>query len=106
MPDTLSKQPSESWLYDMSFEPRLAVGNDITAIDAIIQQEWNVETGTASSTVDLTITGQTFAARRAQCRIAGGLHGKIYLITFQVTAGANKAEAEGFLQVSNVPLAA
>jgi hypothetical protein len=107
MAQTLRKQPSESWLYDMDFAPRLADADVIASVISIAQQEYNTDTGALSSTTDLTFSSQAFSGQKVQVRISGGTHGKTYLITFKVTTSAgNSAEAEGFLQTLDLPQAA
>lgn len=102
MPGSVSKQPSESWLYDMDFAPRLATGETISAITQIKQEKLDTDTLVRSVTTDLTITGQAATGQVAQARIAGGTNGSVYVVTFIVgTTLNNVAEAEGLLIVAD-----
>lgn len=102
MPSTNKKQPSESFLYDMDFTPRLQLAETISSIVSIAQQVEDPTTGVRSTTVDLTISAQANSTKAVQCRIASGLTGKLYLITFKVTTSAgNTVEAEGYLAVDD-----
>ena len=102
MPGSVSKQPSESWLYDMDFTPRLAVTETSTSVTSVTQQKLDPDTLARSSTSDLTITGTAATGKVAQCRIAGGTNGNMYVVTFVVgTSLNNVAEAEGLLVVQD-----
>jgi hypothetical protein len=102
MPDTLRKQPSESFLYDMDFAPRLKVGETVTSITSIVQQELNTDTLARTTTTDLTLSGQAFSGQLVQVRITAGLTSKAYVLTFKVgTSLSNSVEAEGILLVTD-----
>lgn len=102
MPSTLKKQPSESYLYDMDFTPRLALAETIAGVTSIAQQIEDATTGVRTTTTDLTISGQANTTKNVQCRIAGGTAGVLYVVTFVVTTSAgNTVEAEGYLAVEN-----
>lgn len=102
MPGTVKKQPSESWIYDMDFAPRLAVGETISSIVSVAQQKLDLDTLIRSTTTDLTFASQAFSGQNAQVRISGGTDGSVYVITFKVnTSLSNIAEAEGLLSVSD-----
>jgi hypothetical protein len=102
VPETLKKQPSESFLYDMDFGPRLQTAETITAIVSIAQQLVDPDTGARTTTTDLTISAQAISGEKVQCRIAAGLTGKLYVITFKITSGlGNSVEAEGYLLIED-----
>lgn len=102
MPGSVTKQPSESWLYDMDFAPRLATAETITSITSIGQEKLNTETLERTTSTDLTISNQAATGQVAQCRISGGTNGSVYVVTFKVgTSLGNAAEAEGLLVVTD-----
>lgn len=102
MPGSVTKQPSESWLYDMDFGPRLATAETILSITSIEQAKLNTETLERTVTTDLTISSQAASGQVAQCRISGGTNGSVYVVTFKVgTSLGNTAEAEGLLVVTD-----
>lgn len=101
--DLLEKQPTESRLYDMDFGPRLAAAEAVSSLTSVTQQEVDQDTGARSPTTDLTISDQAISGQLAQARIAGGVNGKLYLVTFLVTTDlGNTVEAEGLLLVRDI----
>ena len=102
MADTLSKQPSESRLYDMDFEPRIAELETLTGTPAVSEKTINQDTGVKTVTTDLTLGIATASGQTAQVRISGGLDGVLYEVTFKAnTSLGNSVEAEGLLLVQD-----
>ena len=93
MPETLCKQPSESFLYDMNFSSRMATSEVLTGITSVTE-----------SPSGLTIGTPTYSGQIGQVRISGGTDGVTYTVTWLATTDAgNTIEAEGFLYVFDSP---
>lgn len=91
MPDTLCKQPSESWLYDMDFSPRLQLAETLTGITSVTADQ-----------AGLTLGSPIFSGKTGQVRISGGTAGLTYKLTWLATTDlGNTVEAEGFLFVED-----
>jgi hypothetical protein len=103
MPDLLEKQPAESRLYTMSFAPKMEDSESITGVNSVAQVLVD-DDGTESATTDLTFANPPSASgQNAQQRIAAGLDGNTYKVTFLVTTSlANVLEADGFLHVCDL----
>lgn len=100
MADTLTKQPSESRLYDMDFSPRLAVGENLTGTPTVTEKTVDPNTGLKTVSTDLTFGIPTSALQIAQVRISVGLDGVLYEVTFvSNTTLGNIVEAEGLMLV-------
>jgi hypothetical protein len=90
----LTKQPSESRLYDIDFTPLLATGDTVSAI--------------ASTTVSpvtvppLSVAAGSVATPKTQHRISAGLDGTLYKITEVVTtADGDTLETDVRLRVED-----
>lgn len=81
----------------------METGETITAVDSVAQIEV-AEDGTESATTDLTFPSQASSSgQNAQQRIAAGLDGKTYKITFIITTSLeNTLEADGLLHVCDL----
>lgn len=102
MADTLRKQPAESRLYDMDFSPRIATGEDLSGTPTVTEKTIDQSTGVKTSSTDLTFGTATILLQAAQVRIAGGLDGVLYEVTFLAsTTLGNTVEAEGLLLVQD-----
>jgi len=102
MPQTRSKQPAESRLFDMDFSPRLAEGETISSVSSVTQQKVDTSSGARSATSELTLGSASASSQLAQVRIAAGLNGTMYVVTFIVaTSLGNTVEAEGYLWVED-----
>lgn len=102
MADTLSKQPSESRLYDMDFSPRIAAAETLTGTPTVTEKTINQDTGVKTVSTDLTIGIPTASGQLAQVRISVGLDGVLYEVTFKAdTSLGNSVEAEGLLLVQD-----
>ncbi len=102
MADTLTKQPSESRLYDMDFSPRIAAAENLTGTPTVSEKTVNQDTGVKTVSTDLTIGIPTSSLQIAQVRISGGLDGVLYEVTFVAsTTLSNTVEAEGLLLVQD-----
>lgn len=102
MADTLSKQPSESRLYDMDFSPRIAVAENLTGTPTVTEKTIDQVTGAKAVSTDLTLGTATSSGQTAQVRISGGLDGVLYEVTFKAnTTLGNAVEAEGLLLVQD-----
>ena len=89
--DTLTKQPSESRLYDMDFSANLSTSETITSVSSVM-----------SDTAGLTIGVPVASGKKAQVRISGGTADVRYKLTFiVVTSAGNTLENDGVLQVTN-----
>ncbi len=87
--EILDKQPTESDLFDIDFEPKLATGDTVTAVTSV-----------TTAQAGLTIGVPTFSTPLVQVRISGGTDGILYKITAIVTtANGNTLETDVFLRV-------
>ena len=102
MADTLTKQPSESRLYDMDFSPRIAAAENLTGTPVVTEKTVDQDTGAKTVSSDLTIGIPTSSGQIAQVRISGGLDGVLYEVTFKAsTTLSNSVEAEGLMLVQD-----
>lgn len=87
---TLTKQPSESRLYDFNFSGLLGATESITAITSI-----------TANPSGLTLSGQAIwvSAKGVQVRIAGGVAGSYKVTAIVTTDAGNTLEGEGVLNV-------
>lgn len=91
VPQTLTKQPSESRIYDMSFSANMIAAEAISSVTSIV-----------ATPAGLTLGPPTFSGTRLQVRISGGTTGVLYKLTaVVVTSLANILEGDGYLLVQN-----
>jgi hypothetical protein len=90
----LTKQPSESRLYDIDFTPLLATGDEVATI---------VSTTVSPVTVPaLSVAAGAVATPKTQHRISAGLDGTLYTITEKITTtGGDALETEARLRVED-----
>lgn len=88
---SLIKQPSEVRTYTMDFGPNMAAAELITGV-----------TVTASPS-GLTLSSQAYSGRKASVKIAAGVTGGVYKVTFVATTDAGQTlESEGILNVEDL----
>ena len=99
-PTVLTKQPSESRVYEMNFAPRMSAEEVITSIDKVSQQTIELENGAKTISSDLDVEPLEYAEKSITARISGGLNRNVYKLTFVVnTSLGNVVEADGLLIV-------
>jgi hypothetical protein len=88
---TLTKRAGETRLYtmDLSLLPEIVGGDTVASVNSV-----NVATSTpGAQPSDLTITNIAVSAspanKGAQCKVAGGIDGATYQLSFAVTTAAN-----------------
>ncbi len=87
--EILTKQPSESRLYDIDFAPLLATSDTVSAVSSVIE-----------SPSGLTIGAASISSPLIQFRVSGGADGVLYQITAKVTTtGGDTLETEARLRV-------
>lgn len=87
--EILEKQPSESRLYDIDFDPLLATGDSITSVTSV-----------ATLQAGLTIGAASIASPKIQVRISSGTDGTLYKITaIVVTSNGDTLETDVLLRL-------
>ena len=103
--DTITKQPGETLLCDMSFDNILGSAESIVSVDTPVQKIWNETTQAWDATTDLTFSAASFAARLLQVSVIGGTDGETYKVTMLATTDVgepNIIEGDGILVVLEI----
>lgn len=86
----LGKQPSESKVYEMKFDAKMATADTITSIVSFTY----APTGTISA------ASPTFSGKSVFARVSGGATGEKYKFTAIVgTSAGDQLEGEGYLEI-------
>jgi len=92
---TLTKQPSESLIFQFNFNSAMTPGEVINVID-------DLSASTFPDADDLILTDQTIESNVVKVRIDGGSHGYTYRVRCLVTTNAgNIRELDGRLFVND-----
>ncbi len=90
--ERLTKQPSESRLFDFDFGGKMATGETVTAVVSVV-----------STPSGLTVGATSFSGMIAQVRLSAGTDQVEYLLTCKVTtSAANTLELDGLLFVAEI----
>lgn len=96
---TLTKQPSESVLFNFDFSAVIASIGSISSIISITVLNCGIVSGSSAA----TLSGNAFSGRIAQTLVSAGQHGESYKLTCKVTDAAGQThELDGIVEVVEV----
>lgn len=86
----LRKQPSESRVYEMKFDAKMASADSITGVVSF----------TYTPTGTISVAAPSFAGKSVFARVSGGATGEKYKFTGVVsTSAGDQLEGEGYLEL-------